>query len=88
MEQAISLEHVHSLDLVINLRVPFSTIVDRIKGRWTHAKSGRVYHSEFHPPKIPVLTTGTSALVNTSSSGVAVVMVATVIVVVYIVVVE
>jgi len=43
------------VDIVINLNVPFEVIIDRIKGRWTHAPSGRIYHTEFNPPKVQVL---------------------------------
>ncbi|XP_067679000.1 GTP:AMP phosphotransferase AK3, mitochondrial-like [Haliotis asinina] len=38
------------IDSVINLNVPFEVIIDRIKGRWTHEASGRIYHTEFNPP--------------------------------------
>ncbi|XP_062509335.1 GTP:AMP phosphotransferase AK3, mitochondrial-like [Corticium candelabrum] len=41
------------IDIVINLDVPFSTIVERIKQRWVHTPSGRIYHTEFNPPKTP-----------------------------------
>lgn len=40
--------------MVVNLNVPFEVIIDRIKGRWTHAPSGRIYHTEFNPPKVQV----------------------------------
>ncbi|KAK7101014.1 GTP:AMP phosphotransferase AK3, mitochondrial-like [Littorina saxatilis] len=52
VEQAKSLEHDEPVDVVLNLRVPFDVILDRIKGRWTHPKSGRIYHTEFNPPKV------------------------------------
>jgi len=41
-----------ALDWVIELAVPDATIVQRLSGRWTHPASGRVYHSEFNPPKV------------------------------------
>lgn len=44
-------EHIE-LDTVINLNVPSSTIIDRIKGRWVHVSSGRVYHEEYNPPSV------------------------------------
>lgn len=53
VEQARHLEHDEPVDVIVNLRVPFETIIDRIKGRWTHAESGRIYHTEFNPPKRP-----------------------------------
>lgn len=28
-------------------------IVDRLSARWIHPGSGRVYHMEFNPPKVP-----------------------------------
>lgn len=45
---------VQQLDLVINLVVPFSVIIDRVKGRWVHLPSGRVYNVGFNSPKVPV----------------------------------
>ena len=56
VEQAKSLEREEPVDIVLNLRVPFEVIIDRVKGRWTHPKSGRIYHTEFNPPKEPVST--------------------------------
>ena len=40
------------MNVVINLDVPFETIVDRIKDRWIHPASGRVYNLVFNPPKV------------------------------------
>ncbi|BFY99978.1 hypothetical protein BsWGS_03018 [Bradybaena similaris] len=53
VEQAHALLRDYPIDVVINLRVPFDVIIDRIKGRWTHPGSGRIYHTEFDPPKVP-----------------------------------
>ncbi|XP_059167258.1 GTP:AMP phosphotransferase AK3, mitochondrial-like [Physella acuta] len=53
VEQAKSLIRDQPIDIVVNLRVPFEVIIDRIKGRWTHLASGRIYHTEFNPPKVP-----------------------------------
>ncbi|XP_071162907.1 GTP:AMP phosphotransferase AK3, mitochondrial-like [Mytilus edulis] len=50
--QAGALLKKEPIDLVVNLNVPFEVIIDRIKGRWTHAPSGRIYHTEFNPPKV------------------------------------
>ncbi|XP_033737992.1 GTP:AMP phosphotransferase AK3, mitochondrial-like isoform X1 [Pecten maximus] len=50
--QAKALYKDKPVDLVLNLNVPFEVIIDRIKGRWTHAPSGRIYHTEFNPPKV------------------------------------
>lgn len=43
-----------SIDKVINLEVPFDEITNRLKHRWVHPPSGRVYNLEFNPPKVPV----------------------------------
>merc|ERR1711860_208838 len=40
------------VNVVINLEVPFDTIIDRIKDRWIHPGSGRVYNLIFNPPKV------------------------------------
>ncbi|CAG5116456.1 unnamed protein product [Candidula unifasciata] len=53
VEQAHALLRDYPIDVVLNLRVPFDVIIDRIKGRWTHPGSGRIYHTEFNPPKVP-----------------------------------
>jgi nucleoside-triphosphate--adenylate kinase len=42
------------LDRVINLNVPFDVIINRLKHRWVHPASGRVYNLEFNPPKVAV----------------------------------
>ena len=42
------------MDAVINLDVPFTTIQERLGGRWTHLPSGRVYNDTFNPPRITV----------------------------------
>ena len=50
--QAKALTQQLRVDTVINLNVPDSTIIDRIKGRRVHPPSGRVYHDEYNPPKL------------------------------------
>lgn len=52
LQQAEALSQHITLDRVINLNVPSSTIIDRIKGRWIHMPSGRVYHDEYNPPQV------------------------------------
>lgn len=52
-EQAKQLHFVHKVNAVINLNVPFEVIVDRVKGRWIHLPSGRVYNIGFNEPKVP-----------------------------------
>jgi len=50
--QAEALQTETPVNVVINLDVPFETIVDRIKDRWIHPASGRVYNLAFQPPKV------------------------------------
>ena len=38
---------------VINLNVPFDTIIERVRGRWIHPPSGRVYNDSYNPPQVP-----------------------------------
>jgi len=40
------------VDHVIEIRVPFDLIVERITGRLVHEPSGRVYHKIFNKPKV------------------------------------
>lgn len=54
ISQAESLWKEEKLDLVINLIVPFEVIIERVKGRWIHLPSGRVYNIGFNSPKVPV----------------------------------
>jgi len=42
------------LDSVVELAIPDDLLVRRISGRLTHPASGRTYHTEFNPPKIPM----------------------------------
>ncbi len=39
------------LDLVLEIDVPDSAIIERMSGRRVHAPSGRTYHVKFNPPK-------------------------------------
>ncbi|XP_042238863.1 GTP:AMP phosphotransferase AK3, mitochondrial-like isoform X2 [Homarus americanus] len=50
--QAEAVHQHEKLDLVLSLEVPDEVIIDRIKGRWTHLPSGRIYHTEFNPPQV------------------------------------
>lgn len=47
-------KHSLTVDRVISLNVPFEVIINRLKHRWIHPASGRVYNLEFNPPKIMV----------------------------------
>lgn len=53
--QAEALDDAYNVDTVINLNVPFETIKERLTSRWTHTASGRVYNTDFNPPKVPGL---------------------------------
>jgi len=50
--QAEALQAETPVNVVVNLDVPFDTIIDRIKDRWIHPGSGRVYNLIFNPPKV------------------------------------
>ena len=50
--QAEALQAETPVNVVVNLCVPFDTIIDRIKDRWIHPASGRVYNLAFQPPKV------------------------------------
>jgi len=39
---------------VVEFAIPDDLLVRRISGRLTHPASGRTYHTEFSPPKIPM----------------------------------
>ncbi|XP_046806747.1 GTP:AMP phosphotransferase AK3, mitochondrial [Lucilia cuprina] len=51
--QAQRLSEYEQLDAVINLEVPHEVIIERVKGRWIHLPSGRVYNIGFNEPKVP-----------------------------------
>jgi hypothetical protein len=42
------------IDHVVALNVPADEIVNRLKDRWVHAPSGRVYNLLWNPPKVAV----------------------------------
>ncbi len=41
-----------TLDYVVEIDVPFESIVERMSGRRSHPASGRSYHLRFNPPKV------------------------------------
>jgi adenylate kinase len=41
------------LDAVVEFAIDDNLLVSRICGRWFHLASGRSYHEEFHPPRVP-----------------------------------
>lgn len=51
-KQAEILLNKYPISLAIALEVPVEEIVDRVKGRWIHVKSGRIYNETFNRPKI------------------------------------
>ncbi|XP_061710795.1 GTP:AMP phosphotransferase AK3, mitochondrial [Cydia pomonella] len=51
--QANALWKTQPVDVVLNLVVPFDVIIDRVKNRWVHLPSGRVYNIGFNTPKNP-----------------------------------
>lgn len=57
-EQALELYKVLSahncgLNMVVELDVDQSVILERIEARWVHIPSGRVYNLDYNPPKVP-----------------------------------
>lgn len=52
LKQVEGLMQETSISISINLNIPFQTIIDRIKGRWVHLPSGRVYNDNYNPPKV------------------------------------
>lgn len=55
VSQAESLDSGFTVDSVVNLDVPFETIKKRLTSRWVHLPSGRVYNTDFNPPRVPGL---------------------------------
>eukprot|EP00808_Paulinella_micropora_P012956 g10172.t1 len=51
-KQAEELDEIIDIDVALHISVPFSTILSRCHNRWTHAPTGRVYSTDFHPPKV------------------------------------
>ncbi|THW50037.1 adenylate kinase [Aureobasidium pullulans] len=52
VDQAIQLDRLVPINLVVQLNTPTSVILDRICNRWIHAASGRVYNTTFNAPKV------------------------------------
>ncbi|SCU90417.1 LADA_0F03928g1_1 [Lachancea dasiensis] len=44
--------HKASLNMVVELDVPESVILDRIENRYVHVPSGRIYNLTYNPPKV------------------------------------
>lgn len=52
LAQAQALNSTCDLDVVISLNVPFETLKERLRHRWIHPASGRVYNMIFNPPLV------------------------------------
>ncbi|KAH0543087.1 hypothetical protein FGG08_002601 [Glutinoglossum americanum] len=50
--QATRLASTVSMNLVIHLHTPLPALLARIRERWVHAPSGRVYNSSFNRPQV------------------------------------
>merc|ERR1719481_703692 len=50
--QAEALQKETPVNVVVNLCVPFETIIERVKDRWIHFQGGCVYNLVFNPPKV------------------------------------
>lgn len=50
--QAEYLWNFQPVESVINLHVPHDVIIERVKDRWVHLPSGRVYNLHFNKPKV------------------------------------
>ena len=42
------------LNAVLDLEIDDALLIRRITGRLIHPPSGRTYHEEFNPPKVPM----------------------------------
>ncbi len=51
--QAEALLDMTTIDAVLDIHVPEEEIVQRLSGRRIHPASGRIYHIQHQPPKIP-----------------------------------
>ncbi|CAF1546848.1 unnamed protein product [Adineta steineri] len=54
LNQAKLLDKEMQIDHVVALNVPNDEIVNRLKDRWIHAPSGRIYNLLWNPPKVAV----------------------------------
>ncbi|XP_058809056.1 GTP:AMP phosphotransferase AK3, mitochondrial isoform X2 [Phymastichus coffea] len=52
LSQAEALQRIHPVSLVISMNVPDAVILERLKNRWVHLPSGRVYNIGFNDPKV------------------------------------
>lgn len=54
LAQAEALNSACDLDVAINLNIPLETLKERLRHRWIHPPSGRVYNMCFNPPRVQV----------------------------------
>jgi|YelNatPaOPRAMG01_1025707.scaffolds.fasta_scaffold55605_2 adenylate kinase len=54
LDELLATDGIGPLSAVLNFAVPDELLKRRILGRWVHPASGRTYHEEFHPPKVPM----------------------------------
>ncbi|KAK2835246.1 hypothetical protein Q5P01_015730 [Channa striata] len=52
LAQALALNNLYQLDLVISLNIPYETLRERLSDRWIHPASGRVYNMIYKPPRV------------------------------------
>jgi len=50
--QASQVDNLIPVNFVVHIHTPANVVMDRIKNRWVHAPSGRVYNTTFNPPKV------------------------------------
>ncbi|KAH0543960.1 hypothetical protein GP486_008537 [Trichoglossum hirsutum] len=50
--QASRLDSTIDMNLVVNIKTPLPALLERIRSRWIHAPSGRVYNTSFNPPRV------------------------------------
>ncbi len=51
--QAETLEKITHIDCALNFEAPREMIIKRLSGRRVAKQSGRIYHLEYNPPKVP-----------------------------------
>lgn len=54
LDEMLQKNGMKGVDSVINFEIDDSLLVKRITGRLFHPTSGRSYHTEFNPPKVPM----------------------------------
>jgi adenylate kinase len=54
LDEMLAEDRRHGIDAVLDFQIADDLLVKRITGRLFHPPSGRSYHTEFNPPKIPM----------------------------------